>query len=86
MKLGNGILKTSVQELSDENFHFYNSLVLTDDLAFQRKHFCITPPNIPCIYQHDTISDSTDDLPLQNQSTSQNNELLKIAIMIGINA
>jgi hypothetical protein len=86
MKLGNGILKTYVQELSDENFHFYNSLVLTDDLAFQRTHFCITPPNIPRIYQHDTISDSTDDLPLQNRSTSQNNELLKIAIIIATNA
>jgi hypothetical protein len=44
MKLGSGILKTSIQNLSDENFHFYNSLVLTDDLAFQRTHFCITPP------------------------------------------
>jgi hypothetical protein len=86
MKLGNGILKTFVQELSDENFHFYNSLVLTDDLALQRTHFRITLPNIPRIYQHDTISDSTDDLPLQNQSTSQNNELLKIAIMIATNA
>jgi hypothetical protein len=63
MKLGNAILKTSVQELSDENFHFYNSLVLTDDLTFQRTHLRITPPNIPRIYQHDTISDSTDDLP-----------------------
>jgi hypothetical protein len=86
MKLGNGILKTSVQELSDENFHFYKSLVLTDDLAFQRTHFRITPPNIPRIYQHGTISDSTDDLPLQNRSTSQNNELLKIATMIATNA
>jgi hypothetical protein len=86
MKLGNGILKTSIQELSDEKFHFYNSLVLTDDLAFQRTHFRITPPNIPRIYQHDTISASTDDLPLQNRSTSQNNELLKIAIMIATNA
>jgi hypothetical protein len=44
MKLGNGILKSTVQQLSDENFHFYNSLVLTDDLAFQRTHFRITPP------------------------------------------
>jgi hypothetical protein len=35
MKLGNGILKTSIQDLSDEHFHFYNSIVLTDDLAFQ---------------------------------------------------
>jgi hypothetical protein len=86
MKLGNGVLKTSVQELLNENFHSYNSLVLTDDLAFQRTHFHITPPNIPRINQHDTISDSTDDLPLQNRSTSQNNELLKIAIMIATNA
>jgi hypothetical protein len=85
MKLGNGILKNSIQKLSDENFHFYNSLVLTDDLAFQRTHFRITPPNIPRIYQHDKISDSTDDLPLQNWSTSQNTELLKIAIMIATN-
>jgi hypothetical protein len=86
MKLGKGILKTSIQELSDENFHFYKSLVLTDDLAFQRTHFRITPPNIPRIYQHDTISARTDDLPLQNRSISQNNELLKIAIMITTNA
>jgi hypothetical protein len=85
MKLGNGILKNSIQELSDENFQFYNSLVLTDDLAFQRTHFRITPPNITRIYQHDTISDSTDDMPLQNRSTSQNTELLKIAIMIATN-
>jgi hypothetical protein len=43
MKLGSGILKSTVQHLSDENFHFYNSLVLTDDLAFQRTHFHINP-------------------------------------------
>jgi hypothetical protein len=85
MKSVNRILRTSIQELSDENFHFYNSLVLTDDLAFKRTHFRITPPNIPGIYQHATISDSTDDLPLQNRSTSQNTELLKIAIMIATN-
>jgi hypothetical protein len=56
MKLGNGILKTSIQELSEES-----------------------SPNTPRIYQHDTISASTDDLPLQNR-------LLKIAIMIATNA
>jgi hypothetical protein len=39
MKLGSGILKSTVQQLSHENFHFYNYLVLTDDLAFQRTHF-----------------------------------------------
>jgi hypothetical protein len=57
MKLGSGILKSSVQHLSDENFHFYNSLVLTDDLAFQQTYFRITPPNIPRIYNHDTATD-----------------------------
>jgi hypothetical protein len=85
MKLGNGILKTSIQNLSDENFHFYNSLVLTHDLAFQRTHFWITPSNIPRLYHHDAASDDNDDLPLQNRSNLQNNELLKIAILIATN-
>jgi hypothetical protein len=66
MKLGSGILKTSIQHLSDENFHFYHSLVLTDDLTFQRTHFRITPPNIPRIYNHATALDDNDDLPLQH--------------------
>jgi hypothetical protein len=82
MRLGSGILKTAIQNLSDENFHFYNSLILTDDLAFQRTHFRITPPNIPRIYNHDTASDDNDDLPLQHRSNLQKNELLKIAILI----
>jgi hypothetical protein len=86
MKLGNGILKTSIQNLSDENFHFYNSLVLTDDLAFQRTHFRITPMNILRLYQHDATSDDNDDSPLQNRSNLQNNELLKVAILIATNA
>jgi hypothetical protein len=68
MKLGSRILKSTVQQLSDENFHFYNSLLLTDDLAFQRTHFRITPPNIPRIYNHDASTDDTDDLPLQYRS------------------
>jgi hypothetical protein len=85
MKLGNGILKTSIQSLSDENFHFYNSLVLTDDLIFQRTHFWITPPNIPRIYNHDAASDDNDDLPLQHQSNLQNKNPLKIAILIAKN-
>jgi hypothetical protein len=34
-ELGSSILKTSIQNLKDENFHFYNSLVLPDDLTFQ---------------------------------------------------
>jgi hypothetical protein len=85
MKLGSGILKSSVQYLSDENFHFYNSLVLTDDLAFQRTYFRITPPNIPRIYNHDTETDDNDDLPLQHRSNLQNHELMKIAILIATN-
>jgi hypothetical protein len=67
MNLGSGILKSSVTYVSDENFHFYNSLVLTDDLAFQRTHFRITPPSIPHIYNHDTATDDNDDLPLQHR-------------------
>jgi hypothetical protein len=85
MKLGSGILKSSVQHLSDENFHFYNSLVLTDDIASQRTHFRITPPNILRIYNHDTATDDNDDLPLQNRSNLQNHELMKIAILIATN-
>jgi hypothetical protein len=77
MKLGNEILKTSIQDLSDENFHFYNSLVLTDDLAFQQTHFRTTPSNIPRLYQHDAASDDHDDFPykpiqLKKQRTTQN--------------
>jgi hypothetical protein len=86
MKLGSGILKTSIQNLTDENFHFYNSKVLTYDLAFQRTHFQITPPNIPRLYQHDAASDEQDDLPLKNRSNLQNDELLKISILIATNA
>jgi hypothetical protein len=67
MKLGSGILKTSIQNLSDENFHFYNSLVLTDDLTFQRTHFRITPPNIQRIYNYDMASDENDNLPLKHR-------------------
>jgi hypothetical protein len=86
MLLGSGILKALIQNLKDENFHFYNSLVLTDGLAFQRTHFRITPANIPRVYQHDAASDEQDDLPLQNRSNLQNNELLKISILIATNA
>jgi hypothetical protein len=85
MKLGSGILKTSIQNFSDENFHFYYSLVLTDDLAFQRTHFRITPLNIPRIYNHDTVSDDNDNLPLQYRSNLQNHDLLKISILIATN-
>jgi hypothetical protein len=85
MNLGSGIIKSSVQHLSYENFHFYNSLVLTDDLAFQRTHFWITPPNIPRICNHDASRDDKDDLPLQHRSQLQNHELMKIANIIVTN-
>jgi hypothetical protein len=72
MKMGSGILKSSVQHLSDEKFHFYNYLVLTDDFTFQQTHFRITPPNIPCIYNHGTATDDNEDLPLQHRSNLHN--------------
>jgi hypothetical protein len=34
MKLGSGIFKHSIQNSKDEDFHYYNSLILTNDLAF----------------------------------------------------
>jgi hypothetical protein len=86
MKLVSGILKHSIQNSKDENFHFCNSLVLTDDLAFQQTHFRKTPTNIPRLHQHDMTSDDYEDLPLQTRSTIQNNELLRIAILISTNA
>jgi hypothetical protein len=86
MKISSGILKHSIQNLKDEDFHFYNSLVLTDDLAFQHTHFRKTPQNIPPLYQHDTVSDTHEYLLLQNISNDQNNELLKIAILIATNS
>jgi hypothetical protein len=82
MKLGSGIPKHSIKNLKDNNFHVYNSLILKDDLAFQRTYFRTTPTNIPRLYQHDVASDEQDDLSLQNRSTIQNNELLKIAVII----
>jgi RNA-binding protein YhbY len=86
MKLGSGILKYSIQKSKDENFHFQNSLVLTDDPAFQQTHFRKTPTYIPRLYKHDMASDKNEDLPLQNRSTIQNNELLKISILKAMNA
>jgi hypothetical protein len=38
------------------------------------------------LYQHAAASDEQDDLPLQNRSNLQNNELLKIAILTATNA
>jgi hypothetical protein len=60
MKLSSGILQHSIQNSKDENFHFYNSLVLTDDLAFQQTHFRTTPTNIPRLFQHAMASDDNE--------------------------
>jgi hypothetical protein len=38
------------------------------------------------LYQHDPASNEQDELPLQNRSNIQNNELLKISILIATNA
>jgi hypothetical protein len=73
MNLGSGILKISIQNLKDKIFHFYNLLVLKDDLEVQRTHFRTTPTNIPRLYQHYAASDEQDDLPLQNRATIQKN-------------
>jgi hypothetical protein len=61
-----------------------SKVIVADDLTFQRTHFRTAPPNIPRMYQHDTSSDEQDDLPLQNRSTIQKNELLKIAVLIAL--
>jgi hypothetical protein len=86
MKLRSGILKYSIQDSKDDNFNFYNDLVLMDNLAFQHMYFNKSTPNIPCLYQHEITPDNHDDLPLKNRSKDQNNELLKIAILIASNA
>jgi hypothetical protein len=86
MKLGSGILKDSIQNSKDEDFYFYNLLVLADGLAFQRTHFRTRTSNNPRLYQHDVASDDHKDLPLQNRSNIQNNDLLEIAILKATNA
>ena len=86
MKLGKGILKHTIDNCQKEKFHFYNSLVLTDDLAFQRIYFKGTPVNVPRIYWNDNAPENIDDLPLQTRSLDQNQTLLKIAILIASNA
>jgi hypothetical protein len=85
MKLGFRYTKNLDSKLKIQNFHFYNSLVLPDDLTFQRTHSRITPPNIPRLYQHDAAYSEQDDSPQQHISNIQNNELLKIAIFIAMN-
>jgi hypothetical protein len=68
MNLGSGILKHSIKDSKDENFNFYNSLVLMDDLSFQCTHFKKSPLNITRMYQHDTAPDAHEALPLQNKT------------------
>jgi hypothetical protein len=82
MKLCSSILKHSIQNSNDGHFHFYNSLVLTDAIAFQHTYFRNTPTN----YHHDKALKEHDDLPLQNRTNDRNNALLKIVILVASNA
>jgi hypothetical protein len=79
------ILKHALDHTNDEQFHFYNSLVHTDDNAFQRIHFRKIPTNTPCIYMPGAATND-DELPLQTRSNDQNNVMLKIDILIMSNA
>jgi hypothetical protein len=82
MKLSSNIILRESAQAENAQFHFYNSLVLTDDTAFQRKYFKKTPKGMPQIYIPDAIGDSDDDeAPIQTRLILQNKTLLKIAIL-----
>jgi hypothetical protein len=85
MKLCPGILNHALNQANDEHFHFYNSLVLTDVIAFQRVHFRKVPKNTPHMYTPDAATND-DELPLQTRTNDQNNTLLKKSILIISNA
>jgi hypothetical protein len=86
MKLCSGIPKHTFNKADDEHFRFYNSLVLTDNIAFQRTHFRKAPTNIPRLYTPDADTDyDEEEPPLQTRTHDKNNTLLKIAILIAIN-
>jgi hypothetical protein len=58
MKLCSGVLHQQCGKADNGHFHFYNSLVLTDDIAFQRKYFKKTPKVMPHNYIPDAINDN----------------------------
>jgi hypothetical protein len=83
MKLSSTVILRESAQAEHEQFHFYYSLVLTDDMAFQQKYFKKIPKGMPQIYIPDTINDSDDEeAPIQTGSMLQNKTLLKIAILI----
>ena len=87
MKIGGGILKREINKEDEEHFTFYNSFVLTDDLAFQRKYFKKTPKGAPRIYEPEARDDDDgSDIPIQTRTKEQKITLLKIAILIASSA
>jgi hypothetical protein len=61
MKLCSGILNKECVKADKEHFEFYDSLVLTVDIAFQCNYFRTTPTGIPQIYIPDVINDDDDE-------------------------
>jgi hypothetical protein len=97
MKLCSGILKQALNLANDEHFYvhlhfhfhflfrFYNSLVLSNAIPFQRTYFRKIPNNTPRFYTPDAATDNAK-LPLQTRTNNKKNTLLKIAILIASNA
>jgi hypothetical protein len=87
MKLCSGILNQESDKAGNKKNDFYNSLMLTDDISFQRKSFTKTPICIPHIYITDAINDDDNgEPPMQTRTNIENKMLLKIAILIATNA
>jgi hypothetical protein len=83
MKLCSKFILQESASVENEHFHFCNSLVLTDDIAYQRKYFKKTPKGMPQIYIPDAIDDNDEDeAPIQTRTNLQNKTLLEIAVLI----
>jgi hypothetical protein len=78
VKLSSNVILRETAQAENAQFHFYNSLVLTDNMTFQRKYFKITPKGMPQTYIPDAIGDSNDEeAPIQTRLILQNKTLLK---------
>jgi hypothetical protein len=87
MKLCSNIIFQESANAENEHFHFHNSLLCTDDIAFQQKYFKKTPKRMPQIYIPDVIKDNKEDEALnQTRKNLQNKSLLKIAVLIAMKA
>jgi hypothetical protein len=86
MKLCSNVLLQESADGENEHFHFYNSLVLPDDIAYQRKYFKKTPKGMPQIYMPDAIDDNEKMKHQFNQEQSYKKTLLKVAVLITTNA